>query len=127
LAVVTRDSAEYEFDGARLQKRRRKPAATRGLNRNFNRRLKKAFKSAALDAIRTEPLKSYYQGLIQRGLRPALARLNVARKLAAVVLSLWKKGEKFDHENIAFAARRRLKLWLSSVIFCLRTANQVLS
>jgi len=100
LAVVTRDSAEYEFDGARLQKRRRKPAATRGLNRNFNRRLKKAFKSAALDAIKTEPLKSYYQGLIQRGLRPELARLNVARKLAAVVLSLWKKGEKFDQEKL---------------------------
>lgn len=99
LAVVTRDSAEYEFVGAKLQKRR-KPAATRGLNRNFNRRLKKAFKSAAVDAIRTEPLKSYYQGLIQRGLRPELARLNVARKLAAVVLSLWKRGERFDQEKV---------------------------
>ena len=100
LAVVTKDSAEYEFEGARLHKRRRRPAATRGLNKNFNRRLKKAFKSAALDAIRTEPLKSYYQGLIQRGLRPELARLNVARKLAAVVLSLWKRGEKFDQERL---------------------------
>ena len=99
LAVVTRDSAEYEFERGVLRKRR-KPLATRGLNRNFNRRLKKVFKSAALDAIRTEPLKIYYQALIQRGLPPELARLNVARKLAAVVLSLWKKGEEFDEQRL---------------------------
>ena len=39
LAVVTHTSAEYEFRAGRVE-RRSKPVATRGLNRNCNRRLR---------------------------------------------------------------------------------------
>jgi len=41
LAVVTRSSADYWFDKKGELRKSRKPAATRGLNRNYNRRLKK--------------------------------------------------------------------------------------
>jgi transposase len=99
LAVVTKTSAEYEFVGNRLHKRN-KPTSTRGLNRNYNRRLKKVFKSAALDATRTEPFASYYRNLIEKGTSPEIARVNIARKLAAIVLSLWKRGEEYDRQRM---------------------------
>lgn len=99
LAVVTKTSAEYEFVGGQLRNRN-KPRSTRGLNRNFNRRLKKVFKSAAMDATRTEPFASYYRALIEKGMSPEIARVNMARKLAAVVLSMWKRGEEYDHQRI---------------------------
>ena len=103
LAVVTKTSAEYEFVGGQLRKRN-KPTSTRGLNRNHNRRLKKVFKSAALDAIRTEPFASYYRNLIEKGTSPEIARVNIARKLAAIVLSLWKRGEEYDRQRMKKSA-----------------------
>ncbi|HEY3137748.1 MAG TPA: IS110 family transposase [Blastocatellia bacterium] len=103
LAVVTRDSAEYEIVGGKVRKRI-KPTSTRGLNRNYNRRLKKVFKSAALVAIRTEPFASYYRELIQKGMSPEIARVNIARKLASIVLSLWKRGEEYDRQRMSKTA-----------------------
>jgi transposase len=100
LAVVTKNSAEYEIVGGQLRKRK-KPTSTRGLNRNFNRRLKRVFKSAALDAIRTEPFTSYYKALIEKGTSPEIARVNIARKLASIVLSLWKRGEEYDRQRMS--------------------------
>jgi hypothetical protein len=38
-----------------------------------------------------------YEALVRKGLKPHLARLAVARKIAAVVLKIWKKG-RFDRE-----------------------------
>src|SRR5439155_18987199 len=43
LAVVTRTSADYYFDQGQLRRSRR-PVVTRGLNQNYNRRLKRIFK-----------------------------------------------------------------------------------
>jgi hypothetical protein len=56
------------------------------LNRNHNPRLKQVFKGAALAALRHEAFKAYYQRLIDHGTRPELARVAVARKLAAIAL-----------------------------------------
>jgi transposase len=103
LAVVTKTSAEYKIVGGQIQKRN-KPTMTRGLNRNYNRRLKKVFKSAALDATRTEPFASYYRDLIEKGRSPEIARVNIARKLAALVLSLWKRGEEYDSQRLKKSA-----------------------
>ena len=103
LAVVTKTSAEYEIIGGRVHKRN-KPTSTRGLNKNYNRRLKKVFKSAALDATRTEPFASYYRALIEKGTSPEIARVNIARKLAAIVLSLWKRGEEYDRQRMKTSA-----------------------
>lgn len=104
LAVVTRTSADYEWVGNQAR-RRNKPVQTRGLNGNFNRTLKAVFKGAAMTAIHTdEPFKRYYQRLIDSGIREEMARLTVARKLAAITLAIWKKGEKFDPERVNQAA-----------------------
>ena len=74
---------------------------TRGLNPNFNHRLKYVFKSAALDAIHQSPFEGYYARLLVKGIRPELARLTLARKIAAVTLTLWKRGERFDELKVS--------------------------
>ena len=105
LAVVTHSSGDYEWDDQGV-KRRKKPVQTRGLNKNFNRTLKAVFKGAALTAIATnKEFKQYYQRMIDNRIRPEMARLTVARKIAAITLAVWKKGEKFDPERVNQAAR----------------------
>lgn len=99
LAVVTHMSAEYEMKEGRVV-RRRKPVATRGLNRNCNRHLKEAFIGAATGGSRREPYRTYLQCLEQKGMRPEMARLTLARKIAAIALSIWKKGEAFDPKKL---------------------------
>jgi transposase len=99
LAVVTHMSAEYEIkDGKPV--RRRKPIATRGLNRNCNRRMKEVFIGAATGGSQTEPYRSYLGSLKKRGIRDEMARLTLARKIAAVALAIWKKGETFDPKKL---------------------------
>lgn len=99
LAVVTRSSADYEISGAGLQRRPRS-TQTRGLNREFNRRLKRVFKSAAVEALKQEAIKAIYRRLTEKGIRPEMALLTVARKLAAVSLAIWKSGEEFDEKKL---------------------------
>jgi transposase len=105
LAVRTEASAEYDLVNG--QPRRRKRAVmTRGLNPNHNRVLKNVFKSAALAAsVRPGPLQEFYQGMVARGMREELARVTLARKLAAITLRLWKKGERYDPAKLTLQAR----------------------
>jgi hypothetical protein len=91
LGVVTRGSSDWEIDGTQLILKRQ-PVATRGLNRNFNRILKDVFKGAVRDAGLFRP---HLDSLVASGMRPEMARLTVARKIAATTLAIWKKGEKF--------------------------------
>jgi transposase len=95
LAVVTKSSADYHVEGVQLR-HTKKAAATRGLTRSHNRTLKYIFKSAAQSASRCEPFKSWYVGLLAKGLRPELARVTMARKIAAVTLAVWKSGASFE-------------------------------
>ena len=99
LAVVTHMSSEYEMKLGKVV-RRRKPVATRGLNRDCNRRLKEVFISAATGGSCTEPYKSYLETLKHNGMRAEMARLTLARKIAAVALILWKKGKEFDPKEL---------------------------
>jgi transposase len=99
LAIVTYMSSEYEIKAGRVV-RSRKPLATRGLNRNCNRRLKELFISAAVAGSRSEPYRSYVAGLQRKGMRTEMARLTLARKIAAVALTVWKKGETFDPKKL---------------------------
>ncbi len=99
LAVVTHTSAEYEIKEGRLV-RSRKPIATRGLNRNCNRRMKEVFIGAATGGSQTDPYRSYLQALEARGIRKAMARLTLARKIAAIALTIWKKGETFNLQKL---------------------------
>ena len=102
LAVVTRSTADQIVVKGVLQRNRR-PVATRGLNRNHNHLLKRVFKQAATSACQSGPFADQYQALIKRGTDPALARLTIARKIAALTLSIWKRGELFQVERLKAA------------------------
>ncbi|XYI03665.1 IS110 family transposase [Sorangium sp. So ce1128] len=72
---------------------------TRGPNLNHNHSLKCIFKGAATTVIAqlsTEPLHQDYQRLIAAGTKPNVAKVTLARKLAAIALSMWKSQEKYD-------------------------------
>jgi len=100
LAVVSFTTAEYELVDGNLVRRRRKPM-TRGLNRNHNRTLKSVFMAAANDAAtRKGPLKDFYEAMLERGIDPEMAKLTLARKIAAYTLKIWKKGEPFDEKKL---------------------------
>ena len=95
LAVVMRGSSETDYvDGA--PRKRPRAVQTRGLNRNFSRPVKNALKGAAGTASRKGELVPYYEALEARGLKPELALVTLARKIATLTLVLWKKGESFD-------------------------------
>ena len=105
LAVVTRSSADYVLRAGQPVRRRRTPL-TRGLNRNHNRVLKDVFKGAATAATaRPGPLQDWYQERLAGGMRAELARVTLTRKLAALTLRLWKKGERFDPTQLTRQAR----------------------
>src|SRR5215831_15730525 len=96
LGLETRDSGEYQF--VQGQPRRRKKQATiRGLNKDYNHDLKGLFKGAAtLASVQPGPFQEFYQRSLAKGIKPTMVRLTLARKLAAITLTLWKKGEDFD-------------------------------
>ena len=96
LGLETRDSGEYHF--VKGQPRRRKKQATiRGLNKDYNHDLKGLFKGAATRAsVKPGPFQEFYQRSLAKGIKPTMVRLTLARKIAAITLTLWKKGEDFD-------------------------------
>jgi transposase len=95
LSVVMRTSSDYVVRLGKAQRIRRQ-TDTRGLTRDFNHLAKYVFKGAASEAIRKEPFKTFYRIRIEKGIAPEMARLTVARKIAGIVLILWKRGELFD-------------------------------
>jgi transposase len=96
LALETHNSAEYRFVAGELQ-RSKKLLAIRGLNQNHNHDLKYIFKSmATIASARPGPLQDFYAVLLSKGMKPTMARLTLARKIAAITLIIWKKGERFD-------------------------------
>ena len=99
LAVVTHTSAEYELRAGRVV-RRNKPVQTRGLNSNCNRRLKSVFISAATAGGVSHPWQTYLDNLKEKGMKSDMARLTLARKIAALTLAIWKKGESFDPKKL---------------------------
>ena len=99
-AVETHDSGEYRWVRGKLQ-RNRERMTVRGLNDNHNKDLKSLFKSAAISAsTRPGPLQDFYVALVGKGIRPTMARLTLARKIAAITLTLWKKGVSFDPKQL---------------------------
>src|SRR6266853_1497903 len=100
LALRTYDSGEYRFVGGQL-KRSKKAVTIRGLNKNHNHDLKNIFKGAATRAAATAgPLQNFYEARIANGMKPPMARLTLARKIAAITLLVWKKGVRFDAEQL---------------------------
>jgi transposase len=96
LALETYDSAEYHKAAGQLE-RRKKPATVRGLNKDHNHDLKDIFKGAATRVSGSRgPLRDFYENLLAKGRKPTLARLTLARKIAAITLIVWKKEVRFD-------------------------------
>jgi transposase len=100
LGLETRDSGEYHYVKGQLR-RRKKQAWIRGLNKDYNHDLKGLFKAAAIRAsVLPGPFQEFYQRSLAKGIKPTMVRLTLARKIAAITLTLWKKGENFDIEKL---------------------------
>ena len=98
--IETYSSAEHRWVKGEL-KRSKKPVSIRGLNRNHNHDLKNLFKSAAtVAAAKDGPFKEFYEARVAKGMRPEMARLTLARKIAAITLIVWKKGVRFDAQRL---------------------------
>jgi transposase len=100
LGLETHDSAQYQVVEGQLQ-RSKKPVTLRGLNKNHNHDLKDIFKGAAMRASTAAgPLRDFYEALLAKGRRPTMARLTLARKIAAITLIVWKKEVRFDANEL---------------------------
>jgi transposase len=86
LAIEMLSSADHRSVDGHLQ-RSRKNVLVRGLNRNCNHDLKNLFKGAAVVASsKPGPFAEFYAALVGKGMRPEMARLTLARKIATIVL-----------------------------------------
>ena len=100
MALKTSSSGEYRIVVGQIRRTKR-PTAIRGLNRNHNHDLKNIFKGAATRAaITAGPLQDFYAAMVARGMKASMARLTLARKIAAITLLVWKKGVCFDAEYL---------------------------
>jgi len=98
LSIVTATSSEYEMVDGRVCRSKRRPLV-RGLNHNYSRALKSAFKSAARTAA-SGPWKSHFDAMVASGAQESLALLTLARKIASITLALWKRGERYDQKKL---------------------------
>ena len=104
LGLETRSSADYQQIEGQL-KRSRKKVLIRGLNVDHNHDLKNIFKGAAMSAsIFSGPLQEFYQERLRAGIKPEMAQLTLARKIAAIALTIWKKGDCFDATKLTTQA-----------------------
>jgi hypothetical protein len=50
------------------------------------------------------PLHDSYVARVEKGMRPTMARLTLARKIATITLTIWKKGEWISTPKFAAAS-----------------------
>lgn len=101
LAVVRRSSSDWAQDkqGAWV---RAEVHQTRGLTKRRQPVLKSIFKGAAMTVatqLPHDPLHAHYERMLTSGIKPNLARLTVARRIAAIVLSMWRHEEVYDSKR----------------------------
>ena len=100
LGIMMRVSSEWEKQGAHWVRAQVK--STRGLTCAFNHTLKYIFKGAATTVItklKDHPLEQHYRRQLAAGTKPNLAKLTLARKIAATSLAMWKNQEAYDPER----------------------------
>jgi len=106
LGIVTRSSSDWVHDKAGRWVRAQ-THQTRGLSRKRHPILKAVFKGAATTVILQmpeHPLHADYQRMLEAGIKPNLAKLTLARRIAAIVLSMWKHKEAYDPQRHSSAA-----------------------
>jgi transposase len=96
LAVVTSSSGDYQVVRGRIV-RNKKRILTRGLNDNHNHVLKYVFNVAAQSSSR-RGFKEWFQAALAAGISERNARLNLARKISAIALTVWKEGKPYDEK-----------------------------
>lgn len=103
LGIVMRSSSDWvrstqgEWMRAQVQR-------TRGLNEACNRELKHVFKGAATTVVMQhpdDPLHHSYKRMLANGMKPNLAKVTLARKIAAIALAMWKHQEVYDPAKYA--------------------------
>ena len=100
LGIEIHSSADHEVVNGQLRRKKRH-VEIRGLNENCNHDLKNLFKGAAVVASsKPGPFQEFYAALLAKGMRPEMARLTLARKIATIVLIVWKKGVCFDAQHL---------------------------
>jgi transposase len=102
LGIVTRSSSDWVREGRSWL--RKEINQTRGLNPNRQPQLKAVFKGAATTVILQmpeHPLHLNYQRMLNAGTKPNLAKLTLARQIAAAVLAMWKHKEVYDPKRVA--------------------------
>jgi transposase len=101
LSIVTRSSGDWVRGKDRGWERSR-VHQTRGLTRKRHPLLKSVFKGAATTLIAQlpdHPLHKDYERMLAAGIKPNLAKLTLARRIAAMVLSMWKHQEVYDPQR----------------------------
>lgn len=98
LAVMSEITGEFAVIDGRVVRSRKKPLV-RGLNTHYNHALKDAFKGAATTAA-MGAWRAHYDTLVANGTRPSLVLVTLARKIASIVLAVWKKGELYDSNKM---------------------------
>jgi transposase len=101
LGIVTRSSADWQRRKNGGWVRAESPQ-TRGLNPKRNPTLKAIFKGAATNIVTRmvdHPLHQDYQRLVASGTKPNLAKLTLARRIAAISLAIWKKQEEYKPQK----------------------------
>jgi transposase len=98
LGIVTRSTSDWVQapDGGWIKTR---VPQTRGLSRQHNHFLKSIFKGAATTVITQcsqDPIHVRYERLLDGGTKPTLAKLSLARMIAAMVLRMWKDEKEYD-------------------------------
>jgi transposase len=109
LGIVTRSSSDWvqTTDGAWIKAR---TPQTRGLSRQHNHFLKSIFKGAATTVVtqrNKDPIHARYERLLEGGTKPTLAKLSLARMIAATVLRMWKNEEEYDPGRVGLPAQTR--------------------
>lgn len=98
LGVVQKLSSEHRIENGKAVRERQ----VRGLRlRAGQPLLKRVLRDIALHAsLRRGPFRTIYEAHLARGKTPAVARIALARKIAAVILAVWRSGKPFSQNTI---------------------------
>ena len=104
LGVVTRSSADW-VQTPQGGWSRANVTQTRGLTRRCNRNLKNVFKGAAHTVLTMRgradnELYHRYERWLEGGTKPTLAKVSLARKIATITWTVWRKGEPYDGARV---------------------------
>jgi transposase len=107
LGVIQRVSAEHRVLENGQVIRNEKSYGVR-LLRAAQPLLKKIFRDIALYAsVGRRPFRKTYEAHIRRGKRPAIARLALARKIASVIMAVWRNQRAFS--AVKFKRKKSLR------------------